>query len=62
MLEMAGPNLQFPYSSAVFGSKHKNMRELRAQNKGTPLRILYAFDPRRCALLLIGGDKNGDNR
>ena len=38
------------------------MRELRVQSGGRPLRIFYAFDPRRSAILLIGGDKTGDNR
>jgi len=38
------------------------MKELRTQSKGKPLRTLYAFDPRRCAILLIGGDKTGDKR
>ena len=38
------------------------MRELRIQHGGKPLRTLYAFDPRRYAILLIGGDKTGDNR
>jgi hypothetical protein len=35
------------------------MRELRAQSGGSPLRVFYAFDPRRTAILLIGGDKTG---
>jgi len=38
------------------------MRELRAQSSGHPLRVFYAFDPRRSAILLIGGDKTGDDR
>ncbi len=38
------------------------MRELRTQTAGKPFRTLYAFDPRRCAILLIGGDKTGDGR
>jgi len=38
------------------------MRELRVQHAGQPYRILYAFDPRRTALLLTGGNKTGDNR
>jgi hypothetical protein len=38
------------------------MRELRVQSGGRPLRNFYAFDPRRSAILLIGGDKTGDNR
>jgi hypothetical protein len=38
------------------------MRELRIQHGGRPYRVLYAFDPRRVAILLIGGDKTGDDR
>ncbi|WP_367998501.1 type II toxin-antitoxin system RelE/ParE family toxin [Rhodomicrobium lacus] len=38
------------------------MRELRVQSGGKPLRVFYAFDPRRAAILLIGGDKTGDDR
>ena len=38
------------------------MRELRVQSGGKPLRVFYAFDPRRSAILLIGGDKTGDGR
>ena len=38
------------------------MRELRIQHSGRAFRVLYAFDPRRCAILLIGGDKTGKNR
>jgi hypothetical protein len=38
------------------------MRELRIQHGGRPLRVLYAFDPRRTAILLLGGDKSVDDR
>jgi len=38
------------------------MRELRIQHHGKPYRVLYAFDPRRAAILLIGGDKTGNDR
>lgn len=38
------------------------MRELRIQHQGRPLRVLYAFDPRRIAILLLGGDKTGKDR
>jgi hypothetical protein len=62
MLEQRGPNLPFPYSSGINGSRHAHMRELRVQSRGKPLRIFYAFDPRRTAILLIGGDKTGDQR
>lgn len=62
LLEERGPMLGFPHSSGINGSKHGHMRELRTQHGGHPLRTLYAFDPRRHAILLIGGDKTGDNR
>jgi hypothetical protein len=61
-LERRGPMLPFPYSSGIIGSRHAHMRELRIQSGGRPLRIFYAFDPRRVAILLIGGDKSGDKR
>ncbi|HEX6751853.1 MAG TPA: type II toxin-antitoxin system RelE/ParE family toxin [Longimicrobium sp.] len=62
LLELAGPRLPFPHSSGVRGSRHGHMRELRVQHRGRPFRVLYAFDPRRVAMLLIGGDKTGDDR
>ena len=62
LLEGYGPTLRFPHSSGINGSKHGNMRELRIQHEGRPFRILYAFDLRRCAILLLGGDKAGDDR
>jgi hypothetical protein len=61
LLEARGVNLPFPYSSGITTSRHGHMRELRVQHNGRPLRILYAFDPRRTAILLIGGDKTGDD-
>lgn len=62
LLKEKGPLLGFPYSSGVNKSKYRHMRELRIQHQGRPYRVLYAFDPRRVALLLIGGDKTGNNR
>ena len=62
LLENGGPHLPFPYSSGVTSSRHSHMRELRAQVHGRPYRTLYAFDPRRIAILLIAGDKTGDDR
>ena len=62
LLESNGPKLEFPYSSGITASKHSHMRELRVQHKGEPYRILYAFDPRRNAILLIGGKKAGRDR
>ena len=57
-----GPNLPYPYSSDIRSSRHGGMRELRTQSAGNPLRILYAFDPRRASILLLGGDKTGHAR
>jgi hypothetical protein len=62
LLGLLGPGLRFPHSSDIKGSRMGNLRELRVQHAGRPIRVLYAFDPRRCALLLIGGDKTGQNR
>ena len=58
MLEELGPALGHPQSSQIKGSRHGRMRELRIQ----PYRVLYAFDPRRTAILLLGGSKAGDDR
>ena len=61
-LEELGPSLRFPYSSGVTTSRHDHLRELRVQHGGEPYRVLYAFDPRRMAILLVGGKKTGDDR
>ena len=57
VLEIRGPSLPHPYSSSIKSSRHDHMRELRVQHKGQPYRVLYAFDPRRVAILLIGGSE-----
>jgi hypothetical protein len=59
MLQEDGPTLRRPASDVIASSKHPNMKELRAKVKGKEkhLRVLYAFDPKRTAILLIGGDK-----
>jgi hypothetical protein len=62
LLQEVGPTLKMPHSSAVQTSRFPHMRELRIQHEGHPYRVLYAFDPRRAAILLIGGDKTGNNR
>src|SRR5437764_876907 len=53
LLEQRGPGLGRPLVDSIVGSRHANMKELRAST----LRVLFAFDPRRSAILLIGGDK-----
>ncbi len=60
LLSRSGPTLGFPYSSSIVGSTYA-LRELRIQCGGNPYRILYVFDPRRNALLLLGGDKTGND-
>lgn len=62
LLEEKGANLPYPYSSSVENSRYSHMRELRVQHKGNPYRIIYAFDPRRIAILLLGGNKKGNDR
>lgn len=61
LLEERGATLPFPYSSAIKGATVA-LRELRTQSDGDPLRTLYAFDPARRAVLLLGGDKSSDSR
>jgi hypothetical protein len=61
LLEGAGLRLGFPHCSALGGSRYA-LRELRVQSSGRPLRIVYAFDPLRQAVPLLGGDKTGDDR
>ena len=62
LLSEASPTLKMPHSSGIETSRHKRMRELRIQHEGRPYRVIYAFDPRRTAILLSGGDKTGNNR
>jgi hypothetical protein len=56
-LEEHGPALGRPLVDTVKGSRHHNMKELRP--RGGSIRILFAFNPLRTAILLIGGDKRG---
>jgi hypothetical protein len=62
MLRTTGPTLGRPHADTVRNSRHARMKELRIQHAGNPYRVLFAFDPRRVAILLIGGDKTGDER
>jgi hypothetical protein len=62
ILEEKGPALGRPYVDSIKGSTFANLKELRIQHDGNPYRILFAFDPQRQAVLLIGGNKGGDKR
>jgi hypothetical protein len=57
LLSDDGPHLGFPHTSDIKGARHGNLRELRVQHAGRPYRVLYAFDPRRCAILLLAETK-----
>ena len=56
-LETHGATLGRPFVDVLHSSRHAHMKELRP--RGGNIRILFAFDPRRTAVLLIGGDKSG---
>ena len=62
LLREHGPNLGRPHVDTLKGSKVANLKELRIQHRGKPWRVLFAFDPSRAAILLVGGDKAGDKR
>lgn len=60
ILEEQGPGLGRPLVDTIVGSRHNNMKELRPGSSGrSEVRILFAFDPRRTAILLVAGDKHG---
>lgn len=61
VLEIQGVSLGFPLSSAIKGSQVA-LRELRVKSHGKQIRVFYIFDVARQAVLLIGGDKVGDDR
>jgi len=58
VLQRGGPNLGRPLVDTIKQSRHKNMKELIPP--ASDIRVLFAFDPRRAAILLIGGDKSGE--
>ena len=57
LLEQRGPSLGRPFVETIKTSRHANMKELRSS--GGYLRALFAFDPKRQAIILLGGDKRG---
>ena len=61
LLERQGLALGAPYSSALKGTKYA-LRELRSKRYGRALRVIYAYDEVRDAVLIIGGDKSGNKR
>ncbi len=57
LLAERGPALGRPTVDRIHTSRRHNMKELRAAQEGA-LRVLFMFDPRRQAILLLGGDKS----
>lgn len=62
LLEEKGPSLSRPHADTLEGSKLSNLKELRVQSGGKPIRVFFAFDPERQCVVLCGGDKSGDKR
>lgn len=61
LLQERGPHLGRPLVDTIVGSAFSNMKELRPGSAGrTELRVLFAFDPNRQAILLVAGDKSDD--
>lgn len=60
LLQERGPQLGRPLVDTIKASRHKNMKELRPGSSGrSELRVLFAFDPERRAIVLVAGDKAG---
>lgn len=59
LLKLFGPRLSRPHADTLKGAKHANMKELRADTADQVLRIAFAFDPKRTAILLVAGNKVG---
>ena len=62
LLKLLGPRLARPHADTLNGSRHANMKELRADTSDKVMRIAFAFDPNRAAILLVAGDKSGVNQ
>lgn len=58
VLRIEGPNLARPYSDTLKQSVVSNLKELRVQSGGKPIRVLYAFNKKRKAVILCGGIKS----
>ncbi len=62
LLKEFGPALRRPHADTLNGSKHANMKELRVDEQGHVIRVAFAFDPERSAVLLVAGEKQGQNQ
>ena len=62
VLREKGPGLPRPYADTLKGSRYSNMKELRIQSRGDPLRAFFAFDPYRTGIVLCAGNKVGNEK
>ena len=62
VLRERGPGLSRPYADTLKGSCYGNMKELRVQSRGDPIRVFFAFDPFRTGILLCAGHKVGNEK
>ena len=62
LLREKGPMLSRPYADTINGSHHSNMKELRIQSRGDPIRVFFAVDPYRTAILLCAGNKMSNEK
>jgi hypothetical protein len=62
LLRQYGPGLSRPHADTLNGSRFANMKELRVRTTSAEIRVAFAFDPIRQAVLLVAGDKRGVNQ
>ncbi|MEB3308699.1 MAG: type II toxin-antitoxin system RelE/ParE family toxin [Snowella sp.] len=62
LLEVFGAQLGRPHVDTLKGSTYPNMKELRFNTRDGVWRVAFAFDPKRCAILLVAGDKSGGSQ
>lgn len=61
-LQQGGPGVGRPLVDTLKGSRYPNMKELRVQHQGEPIRAFFAFDPARQAIVLCAGNKAGNDK
>lgn len=59
LLAEVGPALGRPHADTLHGTNYANLKELRIAHAGHAYRVIFAFDPRRAVILLLGGSKTG---
>ncbi|WP_318372625.1 type II toxin-antitoxin system RelE/ParE family toxin [Enterobacter sp.] len=62
VLRAKGPQLGRPYADTINGSRYANMKELRIQSRGEPIRAFFAFDMMRTGIVLCAGSKVGNDK